>query len=108
METGPTPPPLWPIPPLWPTSLRPPAPAQVHEAKRLLRPGGLLMFADNNPRSKVIQGLPPVLYTLMKSTEPHSDSYFAFDLEQAMRDAGFQHVITRESDPRHRTVLGHL
>lgn len=80
----------------------------VHEAKRLLRPGGLLMFADNNPRSKVIQGLPPVLYTLMKSTEPHSDSYYAFDLEGAMRDAGFQHVITRETDPRHRTVLGHL
>ena len=38
----------------------------VAECARLLRPGGTLAIADNNPRSKVIQNLPPVLFTLMK------------------------------------------
>jgi hypothetical protein len=28
------------------------------------------------------------------------------DMEEAMRDEGFQHVCTREMDPRHRVVLG--
>ncbi len=41
-------------------------PRQVKECRRLLRPGGVLAIADNNPRSKVIQNLPPVLFTLMK------------------------------------------
>jgi hypothetical protein len=41
-------------------------PLQIKECKRLLRPGGTLALADNNPRSKVIQNLPPVLFTLMK------------------------------------------
>jgi hypothetical protein len=53
-----------------------------------------------------VQGLPPALFTLMKSTEPHSDAYYTMDVEQAMRDAGFSHVHTVSSDPRHRTVLG--
>jgi ubiquinone/menaquinone biosynthesis C-methylase UbiE len=78
----------------------------VKEAKRLLSPGGVLAIADNNPRSKVIQGLPPVLFTLMKSTEPHSDSYYAYDVEECMKRWGFSGVNTVESDPRHRTVLG--
>jgi hypothetical protein len=38
----------------------------VRECRRLLRPGGTLAIADNNPKSKVIQNLPPVLFTLMK------------------------------------------
>jgi SAM-dependent methyltransferase len=48
----------------------PPPPLQVAESRRLLKPGGVLTISDNNPRSKVIQNLPPVLFTLMKSTEP--------------------------------------
>lgn len=32
-------------------------------------------------RSKVIQNLPPVIFTLMKSTEPHSDAYYTFNVE---------------------------
>jgi SAM-dependent methyltransferase len=77
------------------------------EATRLVRPGGVVLFADNNPRSKVIQNLPPVLFTLMKSTEPWSDEYYAYDLEDGMRAAGLQGVVTVESDPRHRAVLGY-
>jgi ubiquinone/menaquinone biosynthesis C-methylase UbiE len=80
----------------------------VNEARRLLRPGGIIALTDNDPRSPVIQGLPPVLFTLMKSTEPHSDEYYQYDVEMAMREAGFVGVVTTRSDPRHRTVMGHL
>lgn len=57
-------------------------------------------------RSKTIQNLPPVLFTLMKSTEPWSDEYYSFDLEAALREGGFSQVITTEADHRHRTVFG--
>ena len=80
----------------------------VREARRLVKPGGIVLIADNNPRSKVIQNLPPVLFTLMKSTEPWSDEYYSFDLEEAMRGEGLKGVVTVESDPRHRAVLGYL
>lgn len=59
-------------------------------------------------RSKTIQNLPPVLFTLMKSTEPWSDEYYAFDLEQAMREVGLRDVATFEADHRHRVVFGHV
>lgn len=76
------------------------------EAHRLLRAGGTLAIADNNPQSPVIQNLPPVLFTLMKSTEPWSDDYYTFDIETALADIGFQHIITEATDPRHRAILG--
>lgn len=76
------------------------------EALRLLRPGGYLAIVDNNPQSPVIQNLPPVLFTLMKSTEPWSDAYYTFDVEAAMQSVGFEHITTVASDPRHRTILG--
>ena len=44
----------------------------------------------------------------MKSTEPWSDQYYAFDLEAEMRAQGLKGVVTMESDPRHRAVLGYL
>jgi len=77
----------------------------LREARRVLRPGGVLVLTDNNPRSPVIQGLPPALFTLMKSTEPWTDEYYLLDLEQTMRDVGFGAVETVPSDPRHRTVM---
>lgn len=83
-----------------------PTQAIFQEAFRLLRTGGYFAIVDNNPRSPVIQNLPPVLFTLMKSTEPWSDDYYTFDLEAALQTVGFEHVVTVASDPRHRTILG--
>lgn len=76
------------------------------EALRILRPGGCLAMVDNNPKSPVIQNLPPALFTLMKSTEPWSDDYYTFDVESALATAGFEHTVTIASDPRHRTIIG--
>uniref|UniRef100_A0A0E0QWZ3 Methyltransferase type 11 domain-containing protein n=1 Tax=Oryza rufipogon TaxID=4529 RepID=A0A0E0QWZ3_ORYRU len=76
----------------------------VNEAFRLLRPGGTIALTDNSPKSKVLQELSPVLFTLMKSTEPFLDEYYMLDLEETMRQAGFVNVHSILTDPRHRTV----
>lgn len=75
------------------------------EQFRLLKSGGCLAIVDNNPQSKVIQNLPPVLFTLMKSTEPWTDEYYTLNVEALLEDIGFARVLTQESDPRHRTIL---
>lgn len=77
------------------------------EMLRILRPGGCLAIVDNNPRSPVLQSLPPVLFTLMKSTEPWTDEYYTFDVVAALETLGFDSVELVPSDPRHRAILAH-
>uniref|UniRef100_A0A3Q7IB13 Proteasome alpha-type subunits domain-containing protein n=1 Tax=Solanum lycopersicum TaxID=4081 RepID=A0A3Q7IB13_SOLLC len=76
----------------------------VKESFRLLRPGGTVAITDNSPKSKILQELPPVLFTLMKSTEPFLDEYYLTDLERVIKETGFANVQTVLTDPRHRTV----
>ncbi|VFQ88002.1 unnamed protein product [Cuscuta campestris] len=76
----------------------------VKESFRLLRPGGTFSVTDNSPKSKKLQELPPVLFTLMKSTEPFLDEYYLTDMEGVMRETGFVNVNSILTDPRHVTV----
>jgi ubiquinone/menaquinone biosynthesis C-methylase UbiE len=79
--------------------------AILQEARRLLRPGGYLAIMDMNPRSEIYAKMPPYILTLLKSTEPYLDQYFALDLEQAMEDAGFDRPSVASNSARHRTVV---
>ena len=56
-------------------------------------------------RSKAIQKL-KVAMVLMKVTEPWSDQYYQLDMEQLLRDNGFDRVTVEVVSLRHRTVLG--
>ncbi len=75
------------------------------EVYRVLKPDGCIAIVDNNPKSAVIQNLPPVLFTLMKSTEPWSDEYYTLDVEATLQSLNFHKIVTTASDPRHRTLL---
>ncbi|MEB3292588.1 MAG: class I SAM-dependent methyltransferase [Synechococcales bacterium] len=82
--------------------------AILQEARRLLRPGGHLAIMDMNPQSAVFQKMPPYVMTLLKSTEPYLDQYFALDMQQAIEQAGFQTPSITENSPRHRTILAQV
>jgi ubiquinone/menaquinone biosynthesis C-methylase UbiE len=77
----------------------------LQEARRLLRPGGHFALMDMNPRSQVYAKMPPYILTLLKSTEPYLDQYFALDLEAAIVAAGFEQPTIVCNTPRHRTVV---
>ncbi|MBD1824159.1 class I SAM-dependent methyltransferase [Cyanobacteria bacterium FACHB-DQ100] len=79
--------------------------AILQEARRLLRPGGHLAIMDMNPRSEVYAKMPPYILTLLKSTEPYLDQYFALDLEGAIVQAGFAQPSLTCNSPRHRTLI---
>lgn len=79
--------------------------AILHEARRLLRPGGHLTIMDMNPQSEVYAKMPPYILTLLKSTEPYLDQYFALDLAQAIYDAGFDRPTITPNSSRHRTLV---
>jgi ubiquinone/menaquinone biosynthesis C-methylase UbiE len=75
------------------------------EARRLLRVGGHLTIMDMNPQSEVYAKMPPYILTLLKSTEPYLDQYFALDIEQALVDSGFARPTITCNTVRHRTIV---
>jgi ubiquinone/menaquinone biosynthesis C-methylase UbiE len=77
----------------------------LREARRLLRSGGYLAIMDMNPQSEVYATMPPYILTLLKSTEPYLDEYFALDLEQAIYEAGFDRPTVTCNSLRHRTLV---
>jgi ubiquinone/menaquinone biosynthesis C-methylase UbiE len=81
------------------------AQAIIHEARRLLRPGGHLAIMDMNPQSEFLTTIPPFVFTLLKSTEPYLDEYFALDLADALVAAGFEPPTISFNSPRHRTII---
>lgn len=82
--------------------------AILREAKRLLRPGGHLAIMDMNPKSEIYAKMPPYILTLLKSTEPYLDEYFALDIEQAIVEAGFSQPTMTCNTPRHRTIVAQV
>lgn len=82
--------------------------AIVSEARRLLRPGGHLAIMDMNPHSEIFLKMPPYILTLLKSTEPYLDQYFALDIEREFIEAGFQTPSISINSPRHRTIIAQV
>ncbi|WP_052055459.1 class I SAM-dependent methyltransferase [Myxosarcina sp. GI1] len=81
------------------------AKAIISEARRLLRSGGYLTIMDMNPSSPIYQAMPPYILTLLKSTEPYLDQYFALDLERAIAEESFTTLTITTNSPRHRTIV---
>ncbi|MBD1895011.1 class I SAM-dependent methyltransferase [Coleofasciculus sp. FACHB-129] len=75
------------------------------EVRRVLRPGGCLAIMDMNPQSEIYTKMPPYILTLLKSTEPYLDEYFALNIEQALVDSGFTTPTISRNTHRHRTVI---
>jgi ubiquinone/menaquinone biosynthesis C-methylase UbiE len=82
--------------------------AIFQEAHRLLRPGGHLAIMDMNPQSEIYAKMPPYILTLLKSTEPYLDEYFALDIEAAIAQAGFARPTIIPNTVRHRVVLAQV
>ncbi|WP_414755111.1 class I SAM-dependent methyltransferase [Anabaena sp. CCY 9910] len=78
------------------------------EVRRILRPGGHISIMDMNPQSEAYKKMPPYILTLLKSTEPYMDQYFALDIEQTLIEAGFQTPTITKNSPRHRTVIAQV
>jgi ubiquinone/menaquinone biosynthesis C-methylase UbiE len=77
----------------------------LREIRRLLRPNGYFAMMDMNPHSDIYMKMPPYILTLLKSTEPYLDQYFAFDLASEIAAAGFESAKTINNSPRHRTMI---
>ncbi|MEB3291118.1 MAG: methyltransferase domain-containing protein [Leptolyngbya sp.] len=80
--------------------------AILREAHRLLMPGGHFAIMDMNPQSEVYQQMPAFVLTLLKSTEPYLDQYFALDMAAEFESAGFERPTVTQNSPRHRVIVG--
>lgn len=78
----------------------------IAEAHRIVKPGGHFAIMDMNPKSETFLKMPPYILTLLKSTEPYLDHYFALDMTEAFREAGFEEPRIVVNSPRHRTIVG--
>lgn len=78
------------------------------EVRRLLRPGGHLTIMDMNPQSEIYVKMPPLILTLLKSTEPYFDEYFSLDIAQTLVEAGFKAPSITSNTPRHRTIIAQV
>ncbi len=78
----------------------------IREAYRLLSPGGHFAIMDMNPKSETFAKMPPYILTLLKSTEPYLDQYFALDMSEVFEQAGFLAPSIVYNSPRHRTIMG--
>lgn len=67
-----------------------------------------MAIMDMNPQSEVYQTMPAYILTLLKSTEPYFDEYFAFDIEGAIIEAGFQTPSVTRNTIRHRTIIAQV
>ncbi|MEM9156760.1 MAG: class I SAM-dependent methyltransferase, partial [Cyanobacteria bacterium P01_F01_bin.33] len=84
------------------------AEAVLREARRILRPGGHVAIMDMNPQSDIHRNMPPYVLTLLKSTEPYLDEYFALDLPAAIASVGFEAPTVEWNSPRHRTLIARV
>lgn len=82
--------------------------AIIHEAKRLLLPGGHLAIMDMNPACETFARMPPFVFTLLKSTEPYLDEYLTLDFQEVFQAAGFKDLRQINNSPRHRTLIASL
>ncbi len=80
----------------------------IIEARRILSPGGHLAIMDMNPQSEIFTKMPPYILTLLKSTEPYLDQYFALDIEKTLIESGFKIPTITINSPRHRTIVAKL
>ncbi|MDJ0660989.1 MAG: class I SAM-dependent methyltransferase [Crocosphaera sp.] len=82
--------------------------AIFQEARRLLKPGGYFTMMDMNPRAEAFQKMPPYVLTLLKSTEPYLDQYFALDVEKTLTEVGFEPAKITPISPRHRAIVARV
>jgi glycine cleavage system protein P-like pyridoxal-binding family len=61
-----------------------------------------------NPRSEVYAKMPPYILTLLKSTEPYLDEYFALDLAKSIAESGFHPPTIQANSARHRTIIAQV
>jgi ubiquinone/menaquinone biosynthesis C-methylase UbiE len=79
--------------------------AVLQEAHRLLKPGGHFAIMDMNPQSEVYRQMPAFVLTLLKSTEPYLDEYFALDMTAEFEAAGFERPTITQNSARHRVIV---